>query len=134
MALTSGFRGPRHPIGMFRGDPNRPALIDKMTNNAASEKSGPSEHRHNPICHGYRFPELDAHLPSNPVLVFRQIRPINLPRRVNGLANSRSLLHPVLVALQLLLPVRHSRMAMCPCMASFIRLWNSFPGMWIKLR
>ena len=30
--------------------------------------------------------------------------------------------------------VRHSRMEMCPCMASFIRLWNSFPGMWIKLR
>ena len=64
MALTSGpCGGPRHPIGMSRGDPNRQALIDKMTNNAASEKSGPSEHRHNPICHGYRFPELDARWP-----------------------------------------------------------------------
>ena len=30
--------------------------------------------------------------------------------------------------------VRHSRMEMCPCMASFIRSWNAFPGMWIKLR
>ena len=34
----------------------------------------------------------------------------------------------------LLLPVRQSTIAMCPCMASFIRLWKSFPGMWIKLR
>jgi hypothetical protein len=48
------FGGTRNPLRMPRGDPSRQVLTEKLAYDAASEKPGSSEHRHNPIGHGRR--------------------------------------------------------------------------------
>jgi hypothetical protein len=67
---------------MPRGDPNRQALTHKMANNAASEKSGSSEYRHNPVCHGCRLRELNARWPLLANAYWRE--PLILPGGTMG--------------------------------------------------